>query len=162
MHTLAAQMANLLVAKSSGPPTILSNGPIPDTKPMLKALDTVKILGCKVVTEKIAQLVPAESPEVGVTVHLEDGKSMHLGYLIDKPPTVLASRGLIDQLGLDVESHPLMGEHIKGLELGGTTKVPGVFVVGDAGTPMKAVANAISSGKLRGLEIGSVFYGFLY
>ncbi|KAI1626533.1 thioredoxin reductase glit [Exophiala viscosa] len=146
MHAHAAQMANLLVTKTSGPPTIFSNGPIPETESMLKALESVKALGCKVETGKIDRLVPAESPEVGVTVHLEDGKSMHLGFLTDKPPTVLASRDLIDQLGLEVESHSLMGEHIKDLELGGTTKVSGVFVVGDAGTPMKAVANAISSG----------------
>jgi len=147
MHAHAAQMAKLLVTESSGPPTIFSNGPIPDTEAMLKALESVRALGCKIETGKIARLVPAESPEVGVTVQLENGRSTHLGFLTDKPPTVLASRDLIDQLGLEVESHPLMGENVKDLELGGTTKVPGVFVVGDAGTPMKAVANAISSGK---------------
>ncbi|KAK4936197.1 hypothetical protein LTR10_022898 [Elasticomyces elasticus] len=146
MHAHAAQMARLLVTESSGPPTILSNGPIPDTESMLKALETVKALGCKVETGKIDRLVPAESPEVGVTVHFGDGNSMHLGFLTDKPPTVLANKNIIDQLELEVESHPLMGEHIKDLDLGGKSKAPGVFVVGDAATPMKAVANAISSG----------------
>ncbi|KAG9768419.1 hypothetical protein KCU88_g7209, partial [Aureobasidium melanogenum] len=129
----AAPLLLLLATESSGPPTVFSNGPIPETEPMQKALDNVRALGCKVETRKIAQLVPAQAPDVGVTVVFEDNQ-------------LLASRHLIDQLGLEVETHPIMGENIKGVELGGATKIPGLFIAGDAATPMKAVTNAISSG----------------
>lgn len=134
------------------PSELFSNGPIPDTEPMLKALDTVKTLGCKIETAKIDRLVAAESPEVGVIVYLTDGRSTHVGYLADRPTTVLSSRNLVLQLGLEIESHPFMGEQIKDVELDGTTRVPGVFVAGDAVTPLKSAPNAISSGKLPWLK----------
>lgn len=140
-------MLNLLVTESSGPPTIFSNGPIPDGDDMLKALETVRALGCHVDTSKIANLEPASAPEVGVTVVFEDGRRTKLGYLTDRPTTVLAGKHLIEQLGLEIETHPIMGENIKGVELTGSTKVPGVFIAGDASTPLKAATNAISSGK---------------
>ncbi|EHY54816.1 hypothetical protein HRR83_004012 [Exophiala dermatitidis] len=142
----AAPLLLLLATESSGPPTVFSNGPIPETEPMQKALDNVRALGCKIETRKIAQLVPAQAPDVGVTVVFEDNQRTHVGYLTDRPTTVLASRHLIDQLGLEVETHPIMGENIKGVELGGATKIPGLFIAGDAATPLKAVTNAISSG----------------
>lgn len=140
-------MLALLVTESSGPPTVFSNGPIPETEPMLKALDAVRALGCKIETGKIAQLVADQAPDVGVTVVFDDGRRTHVGFLTDRPTTVLTSRYLIDQLGLEVETHPIMGEAIKGVELGGSTKIPGVFIAGDAATPLKAVTNALSSGK---------------
>ena len=140
-------MLNLLVTESSGPPTIFSNGPIPDGEDMQKALETVRALGCHVDTGKISNLEPASAPEVGVTVVFEDGRRTKLGYLTDRPTTVLAGKHLIKQLGLEIETHPIMGENIKGVELTGSTKVPGVFIAGDASTPLKAATNAISSGK---------------
>lgn len=42
-----------------------------------------------------------------------------------------------------------MGESIKGLDLVGATNISGIFVAGDAATPLKAAANAMASGKLR-------------
>ncbi|KAL2410759.1 Thioredoxin reductase verT [Exophiala dermatitidis] len=146
VHAHGAQMMSLLVTESSGPPTVFTNGPIPDTEPMQKALGVVKALGCKVETAKVTELVPAKAPEVGVTVVLEDGRQFKMGYLHDKPPVVLAGKELIKSLGLSIDAHPVMGEHVKGVEMMGNTSVPGVFVAGDAGTPIKVAANAMSSG----------------
>ncbi|KAL6241822.1 hypothetical protein RBB50_011355 [Rhinocladiella similis] len=142
----AAQMLVFLVTESSGPPIVFSNGPIPDTEAMQKTLETVRALGFKIESRKIARLVPEQAPNIGVNVVFEDGNSTHVGYLTDRPTTVLSSRHLIDQLGLEVEAHPVMGEIIKGVELGGVTTVPGVFVAGDAATALKAATNAVSSG----------------
>ncbi|RMD39840.1 hypothetical protein DV735_g5286, partial [Chaetothyriales sp. CBS 134920] len=106
----------------------------------------VRALGCHVDTGKIKNLEPAKAPEVGVTIVFEDGRHTKVGYLVDRPTTVLSGRHLIDKLGLEIEPHPVMGEHVKVVDFAGSTNVPGVFVVGDASTPLKAVANAMSSG----------------
>ncbi|KAJ9636966.1 hypothetical protein H2204_005113 [Knufia peltigerae] len=142
----AAQMLVFLVTESSGPPILFSNGPIPDTEPMQQTLENVRALGFKIETRKITRLVPEQEPNVGVNVVFEDGKSTYVGYLTDRPTTVLSSRPLIDQLGLEVENHPVMGEMVKGVEMGIVTTAPGVFIAGDAATPYKSATNAISSG----------------
>ncbi|KAJ4548939.1 hypothetical protein HRR80_008277 [Exophiala dermatitidis] len=156
VHAHGAQMMSLLVTESSGPPTVFTNGPIPDTEPMQKALGVVKALGCKVETAKVTELVPAKAPEVGVTVVLEDGRQFKMGYLHDKPPVVLAGKELIKSLGLSIDAHPVMGEHVKGVEMMGNTSVPGVFVAGDAGTPIKVAANAMSSGKFASISVNII------
>lgn len=147
IHAHGAQMLSLLATEASGPPTVFSNGPIPETESMLKALDTVKAFGCKVETGKISRIEPIQTPEGGVTVVFEDGRRTDLGFLTDRPTTLLCGKELIEQLGLEIETHPVMGENIKGVDIVGSTKIPGVFVAGDASTPMKAATFAIASGK---------------
>jgi pyruvate/2-oxoglutarate dehydrogenase complex dihydrolipoamide dehydrogenase (E3) component len=141
------QMMHLLVTETSGPVTVFTDGPVPDNEGMNAAMEKVEALGCKVETGKILRLVPAREPDVGVTVIVEGGKEYKMGYLGDKPPTVVAGADMVRKLGIDIEDHPIMGQNIKVVDPLCSTNVKGVFVAGDAGTPMKAVANAIGSGE---------------
>jgi thioredoxin reductase len=113
---------------------------------MQAALEKVRALNFNVETGKIIRLVPAVEPDVGVTVVVEGGKEYKLGYLGHKPYTVLAGKDMITKLGVETEDNPVMGESVKTVDPLGSTNIKGVFVAGDAGTPMKAVANAIGSG----------------
>lgn len=114
---------------------------------MVEAFAAIKALGCRIESGKIARLVPAQAPDVGVTVILDSGKEVKMGWVAHKPYTALASKEMITSLGIEVDSHPLMGESIKA-DMFGATPVKGAFVAGDASTPMKAVVNALSSGML--------------
>ncbi|KAL4783359.1 cytochrome P450 [Aspergillus varians] len=139
-------MQNLLVTPSSGPATVFTDGPVPDNETMNAALEKVRALNFNIESAPIVRLVPAVEPDVGVTVVVEGGKEYKLGYLGHKPYTVVASKDMITKLGVEVEENPVMGENVKTVDPLGSTNVKGVFVAGDAGTPMKAVANAIGSG----------------
>jgi gliotoxin/aspirochlorine biosynthesis thioredoxin reductase len=147
MYAHLAQMLNLLVTPSSGPATVFTDGPVPDVEAMKEALKKVEALNFNVETGKIIRLVPAVAPDIGVTVVIEGGKEYKLGYLGHKPYTVLAGKDMITKLGIETADNPVMGEHVKTVDPLGSTNIHGVFVAGDAGTPMKAVANAIGTGE---------------
>ncbi|KAL5356679.1 cytochrome P450 [Aspergillus floccosus] len=144
-----AQMLNLLVTPSSGPATVFTDGPVPENEAMQEALGKVEALKFNVETGKVIRLVPAVAPDVGVTVVVEGGKEYKLGYLGHKPHTILAGKDMITRLGVEIEENPVMGEHVKTMDPLGSTNVKGVFVAGDAATPMKAVANAIGTDLLN-------------
>ncbi|KAJ0417994.1 thioredoxin reductase glit [Aspergillus carlsbadensis] len=146
MYTHMAQMMNLITTSTSGPPTVFTDGPIPEVEAMQKALGQIKALKCNIETGKIVKLVPAQAPDVGVTVVLEGGKECKMGYLGHKPSTVLAGADMIAKLGVEVEDNPMLGPNIKVVDPTFSTSVRGVFVAGDAATPLKAAANAASSG----------------
>ncbi|KAF7128639.1 hypothetical protein CNMCM5793_003490 [Aspergillus hiratsukae] len=146
MYAHMAQMMQLLATPTSGPVTVFTDGPVPDNEAMSAAMQKVEALECKVETGKIIWLVPATEPDVGVTVIVEGGKEYKMGYLGHKPPTVVAGAEMVRKLGIEIENHPIMGQNIKVVDPLCSTNVKGVFVAGDAGTPMKAVANAIGSG----------------
>ncbi|RLL94552.1 hypothetical protein CFD26_102052 [Aspergillus turcosus] len=150
MYAHMAQMMQLLVTPTSGPVTVFTDGPVPDNEAMSAAMQKVEALECKVETGKIIRLVPATEPDVGVTVVVDGGKEYKMGYLGHKPPTVVAGAEMVRKLGIEIEDHPIMGQNIKVVDPLCSTNVKGVFVAGDAGTPMKAVANAIGSVKRFG------------
>ncbi|KAL4913042.1 thioredoxin reductase glit [Aspergillus aurantiobrunneus] len=146
MYTHLAAMMNLLATPSAGPVTVFTDGPVPEAEAMQNALAQTKALNCKIETGKIIKLVPAQAPDVGVTVVLEGGKEFKMGYLGHRPPTVLAGADLLGQLGVEIEEHPIMGPNVKTVDPTLSTSVRGAFVAGDAATPLKAVANALSTG----------------
>jgi thioredoxin reductase len=142
-----AQMMNLLTTPTSGPPTIFTDGPVSEVDAMQKALTQIEALKCNIETGKIVKLIPAQAPDVGVTVVLEGGKECKMGYLGHKPSTILAGADMIAKLGVEIEDNPMLGPNIKVVDPTFSTSVRGVFVAGDAATPLKAAANAASSGK---------------
>jgi pyruvate/2-oxoglutarate dehydrogenase complex dihydrolipoamide dehydrogenase (E3) component len=146
MYAHMAQMMNLIVTPTSGPVTVFTDGPVPENEVMNKAVTQLKALQCKIETAKIARLVPAQEPDIGITVVLKGGKEYKMGYLGHKPTTVLQGAEMITQLGLVIEDQPFVGQNVK-VDPMGSTSVRGIFVAGDAATPLKAAANAISSGE---------------
>jgi gliotoxin/aspirochlorine biosynthesis thioredoxin reductase len=82
-----------------------------------------------------------------VNVVLEDGENVYMGFLVHKPVTMLAAGDLVNDLGFETEQTP-MAKTIKRNEPFGTTNVKGVFVVGDAGTFLTVVANAMGQGNI--------------
>ncbi|MCJ1247518.1 hypothetical protein MMC30_004732 [Trapelia coarctata] len=76
-----------------------------------------------------------------VTVYFEDGDSREEAFLVSVPPAKI-NGPFHEQLGLDVEP---MG-FIKTTPPFNETSLPGVFAVGDCGTMMKAVPQAIAMG----------------
>lgn len=145
MSAHLAQMVQLLQTDSSGPVTVFTDGVKDTTEGMGPSFDIIKALGCKIETDKIAQLVPATEPEIGVTVVLEGGREVKVGWLGHKPSTIIAGKDMVTELGVEIDDHPVFGQNIK-VDSMGKTNVKGVFVAGDAGTPMKAVSNAIGTG----------------
>lgn len=73
-----------------------------------------------------------------------------MGFLVHKPVTTLVAEDLVSQLGIETEQSPA-AKTIKRNEPWGTTNVKGVYVAGDAGTPLTVVANAMAHGN-RGLH----------
>ncbi|KAL4886419.1 thioredoxin reductase glit [Aspergillus karnatakaensis] len=146
MYTHMAQMMTLIATPTSGPVTVFTDGPVPEVEAMQKALSQIKALNCTIETGKVVKLVAAQAPDVGVTVVLEGGKEVKMGYLGHKPATVLAGRELLTKLGVEIEENPMLGPNLKVVDPTFSTTVKGVFVAGDAATPLKAAANAMSSG----------------
>jgi thioredoxin reductase len=141
-----AQMMHLLVTPTSGPVTVFTDGPVGEDEAMKAAVEKLNALQCRIETAKIVRLVPVPAPDTGVRVVLEGGREYKMGYLGHRPRTVLAGLDMITQLGVEIEDDPIMGQSVKTDPLF-STNVPGVFVAGDAATPMKVVANAMGSGK---------------
>jgi hypothetical protein len=146
MYAHLAQMMHLLVTPTSGPVTVFTDGPVPEDEAMKAAMEKVDALQCNIETEKILRLVPIPEPDMGVRVVLEGGKEYIMGYLAHKPRTVLAGLDMITQLGVEIEDDPILGQSVKVDQLF-STNVRGLFIAGDAATPMKVVANAMGSGK---------------
>lgn len=133
---------------SSGKPnvTIFTNGPCPDDPATKEAINAARFAGCVFDERIIIKLTRAPVEEKGVDVHLQDGESTRMGFLVDKPPThPVGQQMLVD--GLSVEIVPTMfGSCLKRNEPFGETTVKGCFVAGDAGTPMTQVTIAVAQG----------------
>ncbi|KAJ5157925.1 Pyridine nucleotide-disulfide oxidoreductase class-II [Penicillium canariense] len=93
----------------------------------------------------------------GVHVYLEGGKSERVDFLVYKTLTRPASAHLATQLGLQISEIPGQGSVIACKEPTGATSVPGLFVCGDAGSPIKGVAPAMA----QGLCVADVVWGGL-
>ncbi|GIC94622.1 NAD(P)/FAD-dependent oxidoreductase [Aspergillus udagawae] len=145
MYAQLAQMMHLLVTPTAGPVTVFTDGPVPEDEAMKAAMEKVNALQCNIETEKILRLVPIPEPDMGVRVVLEGGKEYNMGYLAHKPRTVLAGLDMITHLGVEVEDDPILGQSVKVDQLF-STNVRGLFIAGDAATPMKVVTNAMGSG----------------
>jgi thioredoxin reductase len=76
---------------------------------------------------------------------LGDGEKVYMGFLVHKPVTTLVGEDLINELEIETEQNA-MAKIIKRNEPWGTTNVKGVFVAGDAGTFLTAVAVAMAQG----------------
>lgn len=136
--------------------TILSNGNTHDEKDeaVVKSVKTLKNMGVKFDSRKIAQLIDTQ-PQEGVDVLFEDGSKAHFGFLMHKPRTALNAEQIIKQLGL--ETGPgMFGDVVKAKSPFQDTNVPGVFVAGDVGNAMTHVTVALSTG--AGAAAGIVHY----
>ena len=126
--------------------TIFTSGPLANDPKLQDALRVAKALGSTIEDRKIVRLIPAPHGEKGVDVVFEDGKRQRVGFLVDKPPTEVVGRNMIvEGLGVEVISD-WSGTNLKRNEPFGESNVSGVFVVGDAGTALKQVTSAATTG----------------
>ncbi|KAF2496115.1 FAD/NAD(P)-binding domain-containing protein, partial [Lophium mytilinum] len=126
--------------------TVFSNGPVSDAAPIQAGLAAVKAQGVKLDERKIRRLINnGESHEQGVSIEFEDGESVTLGFLVNKPPTVNRAQGLMEQLGVKTVPKE-KGGHVEVVGMMNETSVKGCFVAGDTMTPMKQVAIAMAEG----------------
>jgi thioredoxin reductase len=96
---------------------------------------------------RISRLEPlpvSEGP--GVRLHLDSSNTESVDFLVYKTLTRPASAELATQLGLSIAEVPGHGTFITREEPTGSTNVPGVYVCGDAGSPIKGVAPAMAQG----------------
>jgi thioredoxin reductase len=139
--------------------TIFTNGPIGDAAPLQTALERTKALGVKVDDRMIVRLVNnGESHEQGVTIEFEEGKSVTLGFLVNKPPTVKWAQDLIEQLGIKTVD-AAMGGHVEASGMFNETSVEGCFVAGDTMTAMKQVVVAMVEGMKAAAGAGMQLLG---
>ncbi|KAL6886917.1 hypothetical protein GGI43DRAFT_272997 [Trichoderma evansii] len=142
---LAMQVASLKPARV----VILTNGDIPENEQEAvdKALRLARGVGCTVETRRISQLRLSDASESSlVTVDFTDGSQDEFVFLINKPKTDVTSRELIEELGLELEDTPNFGTIIKRREPCGETNIPGLYVIGDAGTHAKQIVIAMAQG----------------
>lgn len=128
---------------------ILTNGDVPEheKEAVDKALRLARGIGCTVVTRRISQLHLSAAAESNlVTVNFTDGSHDEFVFLMNKPKTDVTSRELVEQLGLEQEDTPHLGTTIKRREPFGETNIPGVYVIGDAGTHAKQIVVAMAQG----------------
>jgi thioredoxin reductase len=97
---------------------------------------------------RITRLEPLSAAEgsPGVSVHLASGNTERVDFMVYKTLTRPASADLATQLGLPSAEMPGHGSFIARQEPTGSTSVPGVYVCGDAGSPIKGVAPAMAQG----------------
>jgi thioredoxin reductase len=95
--------------------------------------------------KRIARLEGKKDGSKGLSrVVLEDGSSLEREGLFYGPPQRQRSP-LAEDLGCEVVSGPA-AEVVKADPMTGETSVAGVYVAGDAGSPLQAVALAVASG----------------
>ncbi|EHK48557.1 uncharacterized protein TrAtP1_009678 [Trichoderma atroviride] len=142
---LAMQAASLRPARV----VILTNGDVSEQEQeaVEKALRLARGVGCTVDNRRISQLHLSDAAGSSlVTVDFTDGSHDEFVFLMNKPKTDVTSRELIDQLGLELEDSPHLGTTIKRREPCGETNIPGVYVIGDAGTHAKQIVVAMAQG----------------
>jgi len=127
--------------------TVFTNGAAnPDNdEELAKGLEILAAHGIKVDQRPVARLVP--DPKEGVHVHFSDSESVYMGFVVHKPwtqPSKLTT-SIIEQLGLTMSSSPI-GTYISANPPLNSTAIPGVFAVGDVGTPIAHLTMAMSGG----------------
>ncbi|OTA92440.1 hypothetical protein M434DRAFT_324807 [Hypoxylon sp. CO27-5] len=86
-----------------------------------------------------------EKEGTDVTIHFASGSASREGFLVHRPKTEL-NGPFAQQLGLQLTPQ---GDIFTSAPFG-ETSMPGVYAVGDCGSPGKIVANAISTGAFAG------------
>ena len=133
--------------------TIFTNGARGDSPELQEAVKAAKFAGCVLESRKIARLQQASDGQIGLDVCFDDNEKVHLGFLVDKPPTVpVGEKMLVEGLGVEVGTD-LFGSFIKRGEPFGETNVKGCFAAGDVGTSMKQVTTAMLHGGFAGAGI---------
>ncbi len=149
MYLKMASMAKHMSTNNSTV-TIFTDGPPSKDPAIQQSLEDAVALDIKVEQRKVKRLEPAG--DLGVNVVLEDGEKVYMGFLVHKPPTTLVAEDLVDSLGIETEQGPF-GKIIKKIEPFWSTSVKGIYVAGDAGTPMTQVAGAMASGKTMFISV---------
>ncbi|KAL7917389.1 hypothetical protein ACQKWADRAFT_306934 [Trichoderma austrokoningii] len=143
---LAMQAASLKPARV----VVLTNGDVPENEQeaVNKALRLARGVGCVVDHRRISQLHLSAASQSNslVTVDFADGSHDEFVFLMNKPKTDVTSRDLAEELGLELEETPHLGTTIKRREPCGETNIPGVYVIGDAGTHAKQIVVAMAQG----------------
>ena len=131
--------------------TVLTNGPVPDDAAIRTQLRICEAWGATLETRRIKKLINNGPTHVeGVTVEFEEGETLTLGFIANRPPTVNRAQDLIEQLGLECVGQE-MGGHVKIVNpMFNSTSVRGVFAAGDTMTPIKQVAIAMADGLRAG------------
>ena len=131
--------------------TVLTNGPVPDDAAIRTQLRICEAWGATLETRRIKKLINNGPTHVeGVTVEFEEGETLTLGFIANRPPTVNRAQDLIEQLGLECVGQE-MGGYVKIVNpMFNSTSVRGVFAAGDTMTPIKQVAIAMADGLRAG------------
>ncbi|KPI37472.1 uncharacterized protein AB675_10228 [Cyphellophora attinorum] len=137
--------------------TLFTNGPLDTSNAAVtEILDICKAYRITVDQRKVVRLEASEDPskKPGLYVHLEpDGSNSELptrvfqNFLLHKPRTTPNSPELLSQLGLETASSPF-GTYVAFTPPFNATKVPGIFVAGDAGAMHTTLTLALSSAGL--------------
>lgn len=123
--------------------TIFTDGPPSEDPAIQKGLEASRALKFIIEERKFIRLEAAG--DFGANVVLEDGEKIYMVFLVHKPVTTLVAEDLVSQLGIETQQSPA-AKSIKRSESWCTTDVKGVYVAGDAGTPLTVVANAMAYG----------------
>ena len=126
--------------------TVFSNGPLAEDPDLQEAAKAISSVGIRFETGKIVKLERSPGPDGGIDVYLEDGSMAHMGFMVDKPPTVpVGEKMLVEGLGVEL-GKDMLGSFIKRTEPFGATNVTGCLVAGDAGSNMKHVTVSVAQG----------------
>ena len=110
------------------------------------ALESPPVPAMKVDSRRIAKFTKGPS-KAEVIIHFEDGTTKTEAFIAHKPKSQLRARNLIEELGVEVTPQGTM----KASPPFNQTNVPGIFVGGDAASPMQTVTQAIMSGGVAGV-----------
>ncbi|KAJ5736621.1 uncharacterized protein N7483_001746 [Penicillium malachiteum] len=147
---LALQAASFKPARV----VILTNG-VPVTDQQRETLKLACAMGCTINDRPIGRLLPPATAQSqsqvpqdtsSVTVKFADGSWDKFAFLINKPKSDIVSKDLATELGLELEHSPQFGTTIKRREPCGETNIPGLYVIGDAGTHAKQIVVAMAQG----------------
>ncbi|KAF2728755.1 FAD/NAD(P)-binding domain-containing protein [Polyplosphaeria fusca] len=127
--------------------TVFGNGEISAREEVQGALRKARAMGARVDERRIRRLVNnGPSHTDGVTIEFEEGESVTLGFLVNRPPTVLRAKELVEQLGLETKEDPMSGEVVVVKDVMNATSVKGVFAAGDTMAMFKQVTVAMAEG----------------
>jgi gliotoxin/aspirochlorine biosynthesis thioredoxin reductase len=119
----------------------------PDSLPadLKRKLEALEAVGVRIMPyQKVVKITPTESN--GVEIHLSDGSSHKVSWILYTPKTTFPMPELISQLGLELNP---VGD-IKVYTPFQETNVPGVFAAGDCASLVKHIPGAVAEGARAG------------
>jgi gliotoxin/aspirochlorine biosynthesis thioredoxin reductase len=127
-------------------PNTESSDSIPDD--IKQKLAVLQASGVKIMPyKKVAKI--SEDTSGDLVVHISDGSTYIVSWILYKPKKVLSTQELVTDLGLEMT---LAGD-IKIDGMFQQTSVPGVFAAGDCATMLKQIPMAVSQGAIAGTGI---------